>query len=725
MENTSSQFTKRQSNKGAKNRHLLDESGWPTTLSILLLIIMTILLIAPFANKAFHIDDPLFLWAAKHIQSHPTDPYRFNVNWYFNEMEMWQVTKNPPLTSYFIAFVAYLVGWSERALHLAFLIPAIAVVLGTYFLARKLCSRPVLASLVGLITPVFIVSGTTIMCDTMMLAFWVWAILLWIRGTERNEHLAFGLSAFLIGVCALTKYYGMSLIILLPIYSFVKNRRIGLWLIYLIIPILILILYQWKTDALYGRGLLLDAGAYASEFRARLNFGLTTKGLIGLAFAGGCLVSLLFFTPFLWSRSVLFIQLAVSILTILAISFIGTIGIFPLHDAYGVKWSQVIQLGILVIIGMNLLALAVADLWNHKGDPASLLLFCWVMGTFTFASFINWSVNGRSILPMAPAAGILLVRRIEQRALLFKRHSTLFWPLVPAVFVALLVTWADYGLANSARTAVEKIYASYQKGSGTLWFQGHWGFQYYMELRGAKIAGSHKFRPATDDILIVPENNYGTFPVPPDKIVSLREAIELPSVCRWLTTMNRFGGAGFYGDVWGILPFVIGATLPERYNILQIEPIRHINHTPSVIDKNKEEYDKAISDYTQVLTIYPYYAEIYNNRGNAYFLKGEYDKAISDYTQALRIDSKDIKTYQKRGTVYIKNREYDKAIFDFDQAIRINPKDVKAYYNRAVAYSGKGEYDKAWEDVKKLRSLGFDINPAFLEQLRRSSGRRQ
>jgi tetratricopeptide (TPR) repeat protein len=563
------------------------------------------------------------------------------------------------------------------------------------------------------------------MCDTMMLAFWVWAILLWIRGTERNEHLAFGLSAFLIGVCALTKYYGMSLIILLPIYSFVKNRRIGLWLIYLIIPILILILYQWKTDTLYGRGLLLDAGAYASEFRARLNFGLTTKGLIGLAFAGGCLATILFYVPVLWSKRVLLLQMAVLVVVIFAISSAETIGIFPLHDAYGVKWSQVIQLAILVIIGMNLLALAVADLWNHKGDPASLLLFCWVMGTFTFASFINWSVNGRSMLPMAPVLGILLVRRIEQGALSFKRYSILFGLLVPAIFVALLVTWADYGLANSARSAVEKIYASYQKGPGTLWFQGHWGFQYYMELRGAKIAGSRKFRPATDDILIVPENNYGTFPVPPDKIVSLREAIELPSVCRWLTTMNRFGGAGFYGDVWGILPFVIGATLPERYNILQIEPIRHINHTPSVIDKNKEEYDKAISDYTQVLTIYPYYAEIYNNRGNAYFLKGEYDKAISDYTQALRIDSKDIKTYQKRGTVYIKNREYDKAIFDFDQAIRINPNDVKAYHNRAVAYSGKGEYDKAWEDVKKLRSLGFDINPAFLEQLRRSSGRQQ
>jgi tetratricopeptide (TPR) repeat protein len=280
-----------------------------------------------------------------------------------------------------------------------------------------------------------------------------------------------------------------------------------------------------------------------------------------------------------------------------------------------------------------------------------------------------------------------------------------------------------------------------------------------MELRGAKIAGSRKFRPATDDILIVPENNYGTFPVPPDKIVSLRETIELFSVCRWLTTMNRFGGAGFYADIWGPLPFVIESVLPERYHILKIETTRHINDSPNVVEKNKEEYDKAIanytqalfinvydpktfnnrgniftkkgeydkaiSDYTQVLTIYPYYAEIYNNRGNAYFLKGEYDKAISDYTQALRIDSKDIKTYQKRGTVYIKNREYDKAIFDFDQALRINPNDVKAYHNRAVAYSGKGEYDKAWEDAKRVKSLGSNIDPEFLEQLRKSSGRNQ
>lgn len=758
MGNTSSQFTKRQSNKGAKNRHLLDESGWPTTLSILLLIIITILLIAPFANKAFHIDDPLFLWAAKHIQSHPTDPYRFNVNWYFNEMEMWQVTKNPPLTSYFIAFVAYLVGWSERALHLAFLIPAIAVVLGTYFLARKLCARPLLASLVGLITPVFIVSGTTIMCDTMMLAFWVWAILLWIRGMERNDHLLLAISCFLIAVCALTKYYGMSLLILLPVYGFAKNRKIGSWLIYLTIPVVILILYQWKTHTLYGRGLLLDAGSFATEFRGWSDFGIVTKGLIGLAFAGGCLATILFYVPVLWSKRVLLLQMAVLVVVIFAISSAERIGIFRLHNN-GVKYSQVIQLGIMVIIGLNLIALAVADLWNHKGDAASLLLFSWIMGTLTFTSFINWSVNARSILPMVPAAGILLVRRIEQRPLSFRRHLTLFWPLIPSIFVALGVTWADYSLANSARSVVEKIYATYIKEQRPLRFQGHWGFQYYMELRGAKIVEYQKVYLATEDILIVPENNCYTFPVSPDKIVRLRETIELFSACRWLTTMNRFGGAGFYADVWGILPFVIGATLPERYNILQIEPIRHINHTPSVIDKNKEEYDKAIakhtqtlfidlrnaktffnrgnvfvkigeydkaiSDYSQTLTIYPYYIEVYYNRGNAYFSKREYNKAISDYTHVLRINPRDFKPYVMRGIAYTINEEYDRALSDFNQAIRINPNDVNAHHNRAIAYLRKGEYDKAWEDAKRVKSLGSNIDPEILEQLSKSSGRNQ
>jgi tetratricopeptide (TPR) repeat protein len=280
-----------------------------------------------------------------------------------------------------------------------------------------------------------------------------------------------------------------------------------------------------------------------------------------------------------------------------------------------------------------------------------------------------------------------------------------------------------------------------------------------MGLRGARITEYPKFHLMPEDILIVPENNYYKFPASPYKIVNLSETIEIFSPCRWLTTMNRYCGAGFYADIWGPLPFAIEAALPERDHILKIETTRPIDDSPNILENNKEEYDKgianytqalfinvydsdtfnnrgniftkkgeydkAISDYTQALAIYPYYAEIYYNRGNAYFLKGEHHKAISDYTQALRMDSRDIKTYLKRGNAYIINKEYDKAISDFGQVVRMNANDVKAYHNRAVAYLGNGEYGKAWEDVRKVRGLGFDMNPPFLEQLRKSSGRQQ
>ena len=47
----------------------------------LILIAVTIAALAPFLNKAFHIDDPLFLWMAQQIVKHPVDPYGFSVNW--------------------------------------------------------------------------------------------------------------------------------------------------------------------------------------------------------------------------------------------------------------------------------------------------------------------------------------------------------------------------------------------------------------------------------------------------------------------------------------------------------------------------------------------------------------------------------------------------------------------------------------------------------------------
>ena len=155
----------------------------------LLPVVATTACLFPFLNKAFHIDDPLFIWTAKHIQTSLFDFYGFTGNWYGTEKPMAEVIKNPPGTSYFIALVGFLFGWSEIALHTAFMIPAVVAISGTYYLGKQFCSRPELAALATLLTPAFLVSSTNIMCDIMMLSLWVWSLVFWVQGMKENKPL--------------------------------------------------------------------------------------------------------------------------------------------------------------------------------------------------------------------------------------------------------------------------------------------------------------------------------------------------------------------------------------------------------------------------------------------------------------------------------------------------------------------------------------------------------
>ena len=219
----------------------------------------------PFIDKAFHIDDPLFLWTARHIQDRPLDFYRFNVNWYWSEMPMASVTKNPPLAAYYLAGITSLFGWSEPVLHLAFLVWPVGVVLGTYQLATAFGTRPTLATLATLWTPVFLVSSSNVMCDAMMLCFWMWAVVFWERGLREDRLVPLCVSALLISLSALTKYFGMTLIPLLLVYSLadrlaaLRNHagRLGdllpglkRWIWALLIPVLVLAVYRWGLSAL-------------------------------------------------------------------------------------------------------------------------------------------------------------------------------------------------------------------------------------------------------------------------------------------------------------------------------------------------------------------------------------------------------------------------------------------------------------------------------------------
>lgn len=529
--------------------------------------VVTAVLLIPFSSKAFHMDDPLFVWAAKNIQKKPLDPYGFSVNWYRTEREMSEVTKNPPMASYYMAVAALATGWNERPLHLVFLLPAIALAFGTYFLARLLCPLPLLASLAAMTTPVFLVASTTLMCDVMMTAFWVWTIWAWMEGAESHAPRLLVLAGLLGAAAALTKYYGIVLVPLLFAYSCAREGRLGRWAAYLAIPCVIVVAYQLGTSTLYAHGLIGDAALYALK-APRAAVSVPAKAWIGLSFLGGCSFLTLLWSRLMWSRRSLLAGVVVALLGALLGASLTTIGYSEMPAAGAARWLAAVQLGLFTATGAFILVLAMTD-WMRRRTPDALLLGLWIAGTFLFASFLNWSTNGRSILPMVPAVAILVVRRLDARGTSQPPRTARLIPhFAVSLALALAVALADFRIANASRTAAAEIWQRCRSAGGSVWFQGHWGFQYYMEGLGAKPTDARKSVVGASDLVVVPRNNSNIFNLPKEEF-RIQSTLEFRS-STWMSTLNDKIGAGFYSDIWGPLPYAFGAVPPERFDIYTV-----------------------------------------------------------------------------------------------------------------------------------------------------------
>jgi hypothetical protein len=78
---------------------------------------------------------------------------------------------------------------------------------------------------------------------------------------------------------------------------------------------------------------------------------------------------------------------------------------------------------------------------------------------------------------------------------------------VPLIVSGVLSVWiasADAEMANSARLAATSIPKEIQNRPGRVIFQGHWGFQYYMELLGFTPLDVTTYQPWAEDLMIIP-----------------------------------------------------------------------------------------------------------------------------------------------------------------------------------------------------------------------------
>ncbi len=538
--------------------------------AVLIVLVAVIACYIPFLDKAFHIDDPVYLRVAQEIVRDPANFHGFDINWYGYFAPMYEVNKNPPLVSFYIAVAAGLLGWSEQGVHLAMLLPALAAILGTYFLARRLGADPLIASLATWLTPVVLVSSTTVMSDVLMLSLWCWATLLWVRGLEEKRAALLIAAGVLSGLCPLAKYFGLALAPLLLAYALFRERRIGVWILTFLIPVAVVGAYQLFVRSAYGWDALMDVAGYALTLESKGRYGFLEKILVGLVFMGGCLLTSIFFAPLLWSRRVLLGGLAALLAGAALIPAMGELGTFSLTTEAGVRWGVAFQIALFSLAGLHVLALAITDFYRRR-DAGAFLLLLWVGGVWIFESFTNWTTTARAVLPAAPAVAILLARRLSLRAGgdVRIRWPRVAFPLIAGLIVSVAVARADYQLAATARTAATKLSARYATGNNHLFFQGGWGFQHYMERAGGTRTSWDGTRFTPGDMLFVPGQGSNLFP-PPRNFTRLLEEVKY-STTSWLSVMSKPDGAGFYASLFGPLPFVVGPTSPERYFVFAVE----------------------------------------------------------------------------------------------------------------------------------------------------------
>ena len=110
---------------------------------------------------------------------------------------------------------------------------------------------------------------------------------------------------------------------------------------------------------------------------------------------------------------------------------------------------------------------------------------------------------------------------------------------------------------------------------------------------------------------------------------------------------------------------------------------------------NNGDYEKAISAYSEYLSLKPNNIKTLYNRGRAYEELGMYDKALKDFNQVLVNDLDHIQTHLSIGTDHFRNKRYKDAIYQSELVLAKNPQNSHAYLLRARSNQMEGKLKDA------------------------------
>ncbi|MBF0359454.1 MAG: glycosyltransferase family 39 protein [Oligoflexia bacterium] len=464
-------------------------------------------------NKAIHIDDTAYIEVAKGIIANPLHPMQFLVNWEGSYAPVSKINQ-PHLLSYLI--VPFILLFKSNHVHFPIflhLIIAIFSFFAIYFFYRLTVMFEVdkkhqmfLTALFAL-GPAFIVNQN-VMTDIPMLALSlasVWSLKLAIT---RDERLSLSLALVLViaagifcGFAILTKYTALVMIVVLSsllLFSSRDYKKKWTWVI--IIPITMIVLWSLFNYYDYGHIHILDRPRpQVSLYEIIFRRGKYWLAILGAILPIGIIAIPYFFKNISYKSNFLFLILFISLPLLVYFEVISD----RLNDKI---------LSILFLLnGISIFILLIHSLKNifrdyKKKDQQKLFLYIWFFAGMSFAILFSPFLATRHLLISLPP--LLLILGLE----IFPQINNFFLRgiLVVTVFLGVTLGISDYYYADTSRKAVEiiknKLHQHHIESGNTIWFVGHWGWQWYASNANAnfKHFDLKTSIPKSGDIFLIP-----------------------------------------------------------------------------------------------------------------------------------------------------------------------------------------------------------------------------
>ena len=518
-------------------------------------ILVASLLLLPFLNKPFTIDDPLFLREAKHALVDPLHPADFEQVWNAGDrLKLSQYLLGGTLPAYVLAPVAAL-GGREWMAHLYQLLLLCGFLIASVSVALRLGCDRLQANTVGLLiasNPVTLAMAATCMPDVMAAMFGMAGMdrLLLFREERRwGPGMASGLLLAAAVLCRASTAPLLLVAALLLIPATGKRAAESLW------PLGVAAVVVAVCVSL-NRGPAANATVGAA-FQVLTSMRNVPRNLVAFlcyqALTGPLLVYALLSSGRKFACGVA--ALVALGVTLSMVGGAANLVLYAVPAALGICFL----LACVIVVGRASAC--------QRPLAGVLPLLVWLGSGMVALPYVYMSA--KYLLPGVPAAALLIVRHAARSRQ--PRH-----PLTVALLVALgwisgaLIVVGDTTLASSQREAVDRLIAPRIRRGLRVWAGGQWAFLGYAEDAGAKALGNTPPLPEPGDTIVVSRlDYYGML----DRLPVRRELLNTRTDRHCgVFVLNRRLKAGFYSNRFGYLPFAIGCGEVNAYDLYRVLP---------------------------------------------------------------------------------------------------------------------------------------------------------